>query len=217
MKLFFICLSLVYSLNPFNQGELNQFVELINKERKVDKLSLNVNLTKSLEKFVELGGSDWGYKDSNETDGAYKRVNNFRTLLYNDTFLKIISEYNDLKDLKFLEIAHDTFVDNGKTNTALKILRMRTSQRHCYQYIKCSNSSFTNYRTCSKLKITNEYNIARPCQWFYFYYPRFISPLVKDLAIVKLQIRGRFAPIKRQNNAWLIVFNMLRKQSNDKE
>jgi hypothetical protein len=207
---------IIIAFQDFTRKETTEFLTLINNER-TNKLTMNYGLESVLKDFVKQGGAVWGYKDSGIQSDSFARILNFRIMAKNSTFVSILKTYNQSHLLnKHLEVAHDTFVDAGKKNTAINILKMRTKQKWCYDKHKCSLNKFSNYISCSVYEV-KDFIVRRPCQWFYFYYPRFVSTLVEEIAVVKLQMPGRFAPIKRQNNAWLIVFVMSREQKNDSE
>jgi hypothetical protein len=217
-KILFAITAIVSAGTQFTRLEVFRSLDMINDERSrvhMDPVTINWDLTKTLQKFVYLGGADWGYQETYpdpwpEVHGHYT---NFHFLQRNQTFLDLASGYPGLKALVtrkdvFLDVAHDTFKDFKGSNRALRVLKMRIDQRSCYSAKKCSKTEYTNYMSCSVNPVVDKNKIERPCQWFFWYYPRIIHSRLEQIAFVKLQRRGRFVPKDKpdQNNAWLLVF-----------
>lgn len=203
----------ITSYPKFTKHETYKFISMINKERSripsIKPVTINWDLTRALEQFIDNGGANWGYEDTWFLPDIYNHYTKFHVLKTNNMFMNITKQYNGLyKSINesYLDAAHDTFYDSGYKNQALQIVQLRINQRICFKYYKCSNS-YSNYESCTNYKVTN-HTVKHPCEWFYWYYPRLIHNKLKEVAFVKLQRPGRFVVEKKQNNAWLIVFIM---------
>jgi hypothetical protein len=107
-------MSRIIAFRDFTRKETTEFLTLINNER-TNKLTMNYGLESVLKDFIKQGGAAWGYKDSGVQSDSFMRILNFRILSKNSTFVSILKTYNQSHLLnKHLEVAHDTFVDDGK-------------------------------------------------------------------------------------------------------
>jgi hypothetical protein len=200
----------------FSIGEVNSALAMINTERRyvaqhkggsdLIELKVNWNLTKALQRFIKLGGADWGYLDADvpPPSPGYNHYTNFHLINKNATFLNIAKEYSGLYELvtkNDIDVAHDTYRDN-----ALQIVRLRVNQRDCLNYSKCVNNNpltFANFQPCSTYP--NVDKLPEHCLWFYWYYARFVLARAKEFAFVKLHRPGRFVVNHSQTQAWLIA------------
>lgn len=215
--MFIFAIHAICAFPQFTETEIRSFSSIINKERSnknqnnIKPVIINWNLTYALQEFIQLGGAKWGYEDTYISPELYNHYTKFHVLKTNSTFMNIIKKYQDLPKLlnnSFLDATHDTFYDSGgRHNQAIQIVKFRLNQRKCFVRAKCSETTYSNYESCSDNIVVRHF-FPKPCQWFFWYYPRMIHSKVTQMAFVKLQIPGRFVGDLPQNNAWLIVFVM---------
>lgn len=211
-----------YKNAEFSVSEVNGALNIINKLRRqvalkqraadLIEVKVNWNLTTALQRFVALGGADWGYLDSEfPKPPGYNHQTNFHQLKNNATFMNITKEYTGLHKLLLesdLAIGHDTF--KPAPGKALQIVRLRANQGPCFVYKNCVNKApltYDNYVPCSFYP--DPYNLKstpKQCWWFFWYYPRMVHARAKEFAFVKLHRPGRFVVERAQTDAWLFVF-----------
>lgn len=154
---------------------------LVNQERALFSLppvAYNASLHRELQKFQDTVTNDsWFYEigpqATNFTSNGVTRINNLR-----GSFVRVQgSRY----------LFRDTFYKSVPI-----IFRHRARQRDCFNWAKCSNTTFNLFTSCMKDPII--FADGYPCSWAYAYYGVFVQRSLRSFACLDLYAQGRFVP-----------------------
>ena len=158
-----------------------QVIKQINKDRReydLPKIEYNWTLHDYLKKYKDQG--EWMYADSNVSTVNFVYKNQTRYSNINGVHI------ND----GFKYFYRDTYKDS-----VLKIIKFRSNQKDCFDINLCSNETYNKYVSCmTKLQLVN----SKKCSYANSYLPMHLIRSLKNIAILKLDYKGRFVPEKNK-------------------
>jgi len=160
-----------------------KILESINKQRYIHSerpITYNYTLQNALVKFNQ--SIDWYYTNSNYT--------------YHYPFIKIARKWNGdfIMNLpqftKFRDDGWQWLFRDRTFETVDYIIKFRIRQSSCFEWSKCSRTTFYDYMTCLK-SFPEIPDIAhKPCSWCFQYYPLMINRKLEQISCIKLYNKG---------------------------
>lgn len=159
-------------------------VKTVNKERSrygLEPITYNYEIGASLDKLIPSGP----FFFEQNSNSLIIQIDNFnRTNRLNGAFLT---------PGNFSYLFRDTFNFKIKRGVT-RIFQMRINQRNCIKR-KCK-PYYKSHKIClKKIHIQDK----QRCSYVWAYYPLIINPLLKEIACVKLKIKGLYTPDKLLN------------------
>lgn len=189
---------------------LTASLHYINYERSVLQatsmplITYNTTISDLLEKCVNTIGPKWFYDIYPNSIS-----NNINGGPFNGDYLMTYDVSQQVpKECDFSEAIKDgwgyLWRDTGQCNidgqgsVEYNIHERMVSQRNCFDYNNCNRHSFNQFMSCNKTKIILKGSL--PCSWFWQYYPRGVSDLLYEVALVRLGIKSPIAIQDHKNH-----------------
>jgi hypothetical protein len=118
-----------------------------------------------------------------------KSINRTRNL--NKDFLMYIPEFKKYKELGYEYLFSDTTTPKKNQSPIAFIFQFRNRQKNCFDWNKCSQTTFNEYTTCLKGKpvLVN----SKHCSFAFTYLPKYITS-IKSIACILLNFVSPYTP-----------------------
>lgn len=196
-----ILILIVCSLLSSSDG--NGITDLINKERTKYSLMKPVEYNYEIHDFLEFfTRNQQGYLYTNGTKKqdvvlTCGSKNTTRTKHYRGDFLMQEEYYFNKYNSTWYHLFHDT------TNTDIEhIIKYRIRQKNCFNFNRCSNTTFNNYFSCLKNCNAVAFTDSQRCSWAWWYYPMILQRSLSEIACVTLNYRGPHTPSNQTRSFW---------------
>ena len=162
------------------QSDINQSLNLVNKERRKFKLQPVIFNSSIQHELEQIPDNYWFNTTLNQTH-TFQLGDQTRVRPYNLYFHKPTPPFRYL------------FHDTVKT-TMSSIVSPRLKQRDCFKLKKCNTEEFEMYYSCGGKP--NQIKDGGKCSWFFHYYPRMVIKSLSEIACVLPNIEGPNVPTK---------------------
>jgi hypothetical protein len=105
----------------------------------------------------------------------------------NKDFLMEFPEFKRYKDLGYKYLFSDT-----SNNKIASIFQFRNLQMGCFNWNKCSKTTFNEYTTCLKGK--PQLKGQKKCSFAYSYLPKYLNPEIDKIACILLDFVSPYTP-----------------------
>lgn len=154
-------------------------------------LTYNLELEEALVKF----------RNANNGSMFYSLKHNFSSIFVGrnvnllGAHLLRLPEFANFTDCDYFW--HDTSKDNEKGEN--QVLRMRLNQKIYFKYSSCNRTTYNDFLSCTPFP---EFTSTGKSSFTNRYYVRFINPLLKSFAVLRLKIPGAFTPNFQAGATW---------------
>ena len=149
-------------------------------------ITYDYGLEHSLENFSTNGS--WYYSDSGLGSYFIPSINRTRSL--NKDFLMTLPQFRNYRNDNWTYLFSDT--TNYKKYPVSFIFQYRINQLDCFDFKKCSYSSFNEYTTC--LKGGPELNGVKHCSFAYSYLPKLLNENLISISCILLKFISPYTP-----------------------